>query len=207
MSRRLFLAAMICLSLCPISTAQEDPPKPVLSNGPLTADEVAIFRTVLKDYLKGSRGVMLLANTTVPAEPSPTSVWTCADEISAKLDPQSMEVVHSIDALVVAGLQVRLADPDAQEKEIKANDPQNLIHSAIDEGRRVTDKQIDDSVTKAFNSALFTLSEIIFDQRHVNAVVSYSFFCGSLCGNGNTLALRKVGKVWKVRKHCGGWVS
>jgi hypothetical protein len=207
MPRGLLVAALICLPLCPISTAQEEPPKPVLSNSPLTADEVVIFRTVLKDYLKGSRGVMLLADTTVPVEQSPTSVQTCSDEISAKPDPKSINVVHRIDPSVVGGLRVKLADSDAKEKEIKANDPQNLIHGAIDEGRQVTAKQLDDSVTKAFNSALFTLSEIIFDQKHVHAVVSYSFYCGSLCGNGNTLALRKVGKEWKVSKHCGGWVS
>jgi hypothetical protein len=207
MPERLLAAMLVCLSVCPISTAQEEPHKPVLSNSPLTTDEVAIFRAVLKDYLKGSHGVMLLANTTAPTNQSPTSVRTCADEISAKLDPQSTEVVHRIDPSVVAGLQVKLADPDAQEKEIKASDPQNLIRGAVDEGRKVTTKQLDDSVTKAFDSALFTLSEIVFDQMHVRAVVSYSFYCGSLCGNGNTISLRKVGKEWKVSKHCGGWVS
>jgi len=207
MPRGLLAAVMFCLSLCPISRAQEEPHKPVLSNSPLTADEVAIFRAVLKDYIKGSPGVMLLAATTAPTDQSPTSVRTCADEISAKLDPQSMELVHRIDPSVVAGLRVKLADPAAQEKEIKANDPQNLIHGAIDEGQRVTTKQLDDSVKKAFSSALFTLSEIIFDPKHIRAVVSYSFYCGSLCGNGSTLTLRKVGKEWKVSKHCGGWVS
>ena len=208
MKRRLLAAAaMFCLSLGPMSSAQEEPSKPVLSNSPLTADEVAIFRAVIKDYLKGSHGVMQLADTTAPTDQSPTSVRTCADEISAKLDPQSLRVIHRIDPSVVTGLPVRLADPDAQEKEIKANDPQNLIRGAIDHGRKVTTKQLDDSATKAFNSALFTLSEVVFDQKHVNAVVSYSFFCGSLCGNGNTLALRKVGTLWKVSNHCGGWVS
>jgi len=207
MPRRLLLAATVCLSLCPMARAQEEQPEPVLSNSPLSADEVAIFRVVLKDYARGSHGTMLLANTTAPVDQSPTSVQTCADEISAKLDPQSRDVVHRIDPSVVAGLHVKLTDPNAQEKEIKNNDPQNLIHSAIDDGQQVTAKQFDDSVSKAFRSALFTLSEIVFDEKHMHAVVSYSFYCGSLCGNGNTLKLRKVGKEWKVSKHCGGWVS
>jgi hypothetical protein len=208
MKRRLLFVAIVCLSLGPMSTAQEETPKPVLSNSPLTADEVTVFRAVLRDYLKGAHGVMLLANTTVSVvDQSPTSVRTCSDQISARPDPQSINVVHRIDPSVVAGLHVKLANPDAQEKEIEANDPQNLIHGAIDEGRQVTTEQFDDSTRKAFNSALFTFSEIVFDQKHVNAVVSYSFSCGSLCGNGNTLTLRKVGKEWKVSKHCGGWVS
>ena len=82
MKRRLLAAAaMFCLSMGPMSSAQEEPSKPVLSNSPLTADEVAIFRAVLKDYLKGSHGVMQLADTTAPTDQSPTSVRTCADEI------------------------------------------------------------------------------------------------------------------------------
>ena len=206
MQRILLVTAMACLSLCPLSTAQEEPGKPVLSTTPLTADEVAIFRAVLKDYLRGSHGVMLVVDKTEPDQ-SPTSVRTCADEISAKLEPQSPKVVHRIDSSLVAGLQAKWTDADAQATEIKANDSQNLIHGVTDEGQRVTTKQLDDSVTKPFNSALFTLSEIVFDQGHVHAVVSYSFYCGSLCGNGNTLTLRKVGKEWKVSKHCGGWVS
>jgi hypothetical protein len=28
-----------------------------------------------------------------------------------------------------------------------------------------------------------------------------------LCGNGNTLVLKKVGQYWRVTRRCGGWVS
>jgi len=198
---------MFCLTISLNSIAQEEPPKPVLSERSLTADEVAIFRAVLKNYLKDSRGVMLLADTTVPLEQSPTSVRTCADQISARLDPEARATIHHIGPSVIAGLKVRLVDPDAQDKEVKRNDPQRLIHDAIDQSVHVNNKQLDDSVTKAFESGLFMLSEIVFDSRRLRAVVTYSFYCGSLCGNGNTLALRKVGKNWKVTKHCGGWVS
>lgn len=198
---------MFCVAISLISTAQEEPPKAVLSESPLSADEVAIFRAVLKNYLKDSPGVVLLADKTVPIEQSPTSVRTCADQISAPLDPDARATIHHIGPLVIIGLKVRLVDPDAQDKEVQRNDPQRLIHEAIDEGAQVTNKQLDDSLTKAFDSGLLMLSEIVFDSRHLRAVVTYSFYCGSLCGNGNTLALRKVGKMWKVSKHCGGWVS
>jgi hypothetical protein len=198
---------MFCLSISLTLIAQEEPPKAVLSESPLSADEVAIFRAVLKNYLKDSHGVMLLGDKTVPIEQSPTSVRTCADQISAPLDPDARATIHQIGPSVVAGLRVRLVDPDAQNKEVKRNDPQRLIHDAIDQGVQVTNKQLDDSLTKAFESGLLMLSEIVFDATHLRAVVTYSFYCGSLCGNGNTLALRKVGKMWKVSKHCGGWVS
>jgi hypothetical protein len=66
---------------------------------------------------------------------------------------------------------------------------------------------VDQSLKRAFGSALFELSEIVFDKEHRRAVVSYSFVCGELCGNGSTLVLNKVGQGWKVAKRCGGWVS
>jgi hypothetical protein len=67
--------------------------------------------------------------------------------------------------------------------------------------------KIDDSVKQAFQTGLFTLSEIVFDKDHRRAVVTYSFVCGTLCGNGDTLLLKKVGQHWRVAKRCGGWIS
>jgi hypothetical protein len=100
-----------------------------------------------------------------------------------------------------------LVDPDRQEQKVKENDPQNLMKSAIDEGERVSDKQIENSVKQAFATGLFTLTEIRFDKQHHHAMVAYSFVCGGLCGHGNTLILKKVGQGWKVSKRCGGWIS
>jgi hypothetical protein len=52
------------------------------------------------------------------------------------------------------------------------------------------------------------MSEIAFDKDHRFGVVSYSFWCGSLCGNGSTLVFEKVDGVWKnANRPCGGWVS
>ena len=103
-------------------------------------------------------------------------------------------------------LKIVLVDPDDQEKKVAENDPQKLMHKAID-GEAVTDKQLDESLKKAFASGLFTLTEIIFDKEHRHAMVAYSFFCGGLCGHGNTVILEKTGHGWKLSKWCGGWIS
>lgn len=76
--------------------------------------------------MKGSRVVMLLADTTVPLEQSPTSVRTCADEISARLDSDARATIHRIDFSVVAGLKVKVVDAAAQNSEVKRNDPHNI---------------------------------------------------------------------------------
>jgi len=55
---------------------------------------------------------------------------------------------------------------------------------------------------------LFSVSEIAFDQQHNHAAVSYSFWCGSLCGNGATVIFEKIDGQWKkTNRNCGGWVS
>jgi hypothetical protein len=100
-----------------------------------------------------------------------------------------------------------LVDPDRQERKIEESDPQKLMKRAIDDGEKVTDKQLKDSLKDAFVSGLFTLTEIMFDKQHRSAVVAYSFVCGGLCGHGNTLIMKKVGQEWRVSKRCGGWIS
>ncbi len=102
---------------------------------------------------------------------------------------------------------MKLVNADEQEKKIEMNDPQIVMKSAIDEHAEVTDKQLEDSIKRAFETGLFSFSEIRFDKQHRNAVVQYGFACGRLCGNGNTLLLKKSGNKWKIRKRCGGWVS
>ena len=122
-------------------------------------------------------------------------------------DGTSVHVVHKLDSLLAGNPQLVLVQRQQQEQEIQGNDPQKLIKKAIDGHEKATDKELDKSTKKAFETGLFTLSEIVFDKLHKHAVVAYSFVCGGLCGNGNTLLLEKVGKKWKISKSCGAWVS
>lgn len=67
---------------------------------------------------------------------------------------------------------------------------------------------VDAAVNNAFKNGLFELSEIAFDKAHRRAIVSYSFVCGSLCGNGGVWLFEKVDGVWKKSENvCGGWIS
>ena len=58
-----------------------------------------------------------------------------------------------------------------------------------------------------FAHGLVTLSEINFDKEHKHAIVSFSFFCGSLCGNGGTAVLEKVDGAWQRKSNCHNWIS
>jgi hypothetical protein len=94
---------------------------------------------------------------------------------------------------------MRLVDPGKQAKLVRENDPYNtMLKGATASG----------AVRKAYSTALFSLSEIAFDREQRHAAVSYSFWCGGLCGHGYTLIFEKIGNGWKkTDRHCGGWIS
>ena len=203
-----FLVAVAVMALSMSSVTQEGTPKPTVSSDSLTPDQVAVYRAVLRDYTKGSDGALNLANRTEPVDESrPMFDEACFKEIEVGMPKPLATVSHTIEASLVVNTRIVLIDPDRQQKLIDKNDPQNLIKKAVDEHEKVTDEQVDQSVKHAFEVGMFTLSEIVFDKQHRRAVVAYSFVCGMLCGNGNTLILTKSGRDWKVTKRCGGWVS
>ena len=127
--------------------------------------------------------------------------------IQDKIDEKSDHFVHRIGPSLISGTGIVLVDPDQQTATVANNDPQQLVKKVIDDHEQVSDKQLEQSVKRAFETALFTLSEIAFDNDHSYAIVAYSFNCGMLCGNGNTLVLKKINAKWKIAKRCGGWVS
>lgn len=199
--RRIWITA-VCVGISFFAAFAGGTPKPEMSNDPLTPEQIEVYRAVLKEYLKGSDGALNLANRTEPLDQSDKE---CFKGIGVKA--ASVAIIHKVDPSLVLKTKIILVDPDQQQSTIKENDPQKLLKKAIDEHEKVTNEQLDRSVNQAFATGLFTLSEIAFDKEHRRAVVAYSFVCGGLCGNGNTLILRKMGQVWKVVKRCGGWVS
>lgn len=201
---RQFWITVILLVLSLRAFTQENAPRPKVSDDPLTTEQIAVYRAVLSDFLKGSDGALNLANI---IEPLDQSSKACFRGMDAGVIKESASVVHRLEPSLVTDTKIVLVDPDRQQKAIEENDPQKLIKKAVDENGKVTDEQVDESVKNAFNTALFTLSEIVFDKQHRRAAVAYSFACGMLCGNGNTLVLKKVGHDWRVTKRCGGWVS
>jgi hypothetical protein len=53
----------------------------------------------------------------------------------------------------------------------------------------------------------FRLSEIVFDEGHAHAIVSYSSDCGQGCGNGKTVILENVEGNWKIASICANWAG
>ena len=93
---------------------------------------------------------------------------------------------------------IRLVDPDAHGKEVRDNDPGDAIRRGAD---------VNDAVKGGFAHGLFTLGEIRFDRSHTHAIVSFSFWCGALCGHGATMIMEKRDGSWVRQKNCSGWIS
>lgn len=200
--RRVWIT-MIFIAVTFCAASQESTPKPEVSRDSLTSEQIAVYRAVLTHYLKDSDGALNLADTTQPLDQSDKACIK-GIEMSAK---EQARLIHKLEPSLVAHTKIVLVDSERQRSTVEQNDPQNLMKKAIDDHERVTHEQVDQSVKQAFQSGLFTLSEIAFDKERRHAVVAYSFVCGMLCGHGNTLVLKKIGQDWRVTRTCGGWIS
>jgi hypothetical protein len=202
------MVTIVGLSMLGVAGAQDGAPKPKVSKDSLTAEQIAIYRAVLQDYMKDSDDSLNLADKTVLLDqPGQVSEEECMKGLKLENSGPSAPVVHQLDRAVALNANMVLVDPDAQQKKVEENDPQKLMKRAIDEGEQVSEKEIDSSVKQAFATGLFTLSEIVFDKAHKHALVEYSFECGGLCGSGEKLVLERTGRKWRISKRCGKWVA
>jgi hypothetical protein len=204
--RRFFASSMVCLLLLVLSAVrlasgqQSLQIKTIVSDQPLTAEQLAVYRAVLHGWMENEVSAINLSIQTVPF---PTSgafdAGDCGKDL--ELEPVVPGVVHRFrpaDLPQLGSDKIGLVDPERQRKEVAENDP----GKTIGEGR-----SIEDAVRNGFAHGLVTLSEIRFDKEHKHAIVSYSFFCGSLCGNGGTVVLEKADGAWRRKSHCGEWIS
>ena len=198
-----FIRIAACLALL-ISTvvacAQKDA-KPSVSPDPLTAEQLAVYRAVLANWMTQDVPAMNLSIQTVkPEQFGPVVIADCAKGL--ELEPAPGTVVHRFRqqdlAQLGTGRTFTLVDPEQGSKEVQKNDPEKTMGDA---------QSIEDSVRNAFAHGLTTLSEIQFDKKHEHAIVSYGFRCGGLCGNGGTVVMEKKDGVWKIQNSCDDWVS
>ena len=192
----LFLAAIVTLA-----TAQEtQEAKPKISDKPLTAEQLAVYRSVLGNWMEGEVSTLNLSIQTTPLRSEgPLGEEDCAKGLD--LEPAQPGVIHRFrvqDLPQLGSKNIVLVDPEKQRKEVADNDPERTIHDG---------KSIEDAVSNGFAHGLVTLSEIHFSKDHKLAIVSYGFFCGSLCGNGGTVVLEKTDAGWRRKTRCSDWVS
>jgi len=174
--------------------------KPAVAKAPLTADEIAVYNAFLNFYDNGSPGVRNLGNRTTLLELSEGDKKDCLSGLQLQLSPASPRTVHVLEAEMFEGKNVRLVDPKQQNALVRKNDPSRAIFRQ--------GKSVNDAVESAFANGLLEISEIAFDSTRQFAVMSYSFFCGGLCGHGGPLVFQRTGEGWKAsQRRCGTWIS
>jgi len=190
------------LALAGLASGQDNQEtKLKVSDKPLTAEQLAVYRVVLGSWMAQEMPALNLAVQTVPlGETGPAGDEECTKGL--ELEPASPTVVHRFRQQDLARLgpsrTLTLVDPDWQKQEVRNNDPEKTIGDG---------RTIEDAVRNGFAHGLATLSEIRFDKQHKHAIVSYGFFCGSLCGNGGAVVLEKIEGVWQRKSRCGEWIS
>jgi hypothetical protein len=124
---------------------------------------------------------------------------SCLEDIPAESLIGASRSFHVLTPDVLAGKNVRLANPSNQARIVSSNDPSTTISRG---------KPVHEAVEDAFSTGLFSMSEIAFDNEYHHALVFYSFHCGLLCSGGATLIFEKVDGVRKKsQRECGGWIS
>ena len=198
----LFLLGAVLMPAAGLAQTRDasEKPAPTVSKARFTDEQVAVYRDFLKSWMGDEIQTVNLAIETVPiAREGYNGIGDCLKGFEAEEMPPN--VVHrfiALDAWKIGGAKVRLVVGDVQRDDVNQNDPSQSIGKGM---------PIESAVRNGFNHGLFTFSEIQFDKKHEHAILTYSFICGRLCGNGGSVVLTKTDGVWKVTGRCHDWIA
>ena len=201
--KRLSVSVTLVALLLTCHAATSKSQKPAKSTTPLSADEIAIYKAVLRTY-SGDKDVNLnVAATTYPLDPNASTTGFDQPECLRGVELENLSSVsnsyHELPANVLPSKAMRLVDPKNQARIVHSNDPSNTIRRG---------EPVKDAVEAAFSTGLFSMSEIAFDNAHHFAAVGYTFWCGSLCAHGRTLVFESLNGEWRnANRNCGNWIS
>lgn len=124
------------------------------SNHSLTADQIAVYRAVISEYLRNSPGKLNISRLTdAMGQVEPSLNQECIRGIDLeKANPTP--AIHELDSLAESNSQLMLVDRNEQQQQVERNDPQNLLDRASDNHERVTENKLNDSVKRAFETGL-----------------------------------------------------
>ena len=162
--------------------------------------QLAVYRTMLVSWFQEDRAKVNLGGLTDSIHSTSDSLDKgCYKGLNLEAVPVGqVHVIRPEDLAQLGPFEFHLVDPKAGEEEVSNNDPGEAIQKG---------ETVDDAVKDGFTHGLLTLGEIQFNKAHTHALVSFSFVCGRLCGNGTTMVLEKKGGMWRKKAQCGGWVS
>ena len=195
--RRCFAGGLVA-SLTVLATGRAgsgEERKPAVSEARFTQEELQVYKAVLANWFHSEKFSVNLSRLTDSSE---TASGDCGKNRSFDAASKTVRRFKDEDLKALGAGHIRLVDPDAHGKEVRDNDPGDAIRRGAD---------VNDAVKGGFAHGLFTLGEIRFDRSHTHAIVSFSFWCGALCGHGATMIMEKRDGSWVRQKNCSGWIS
>ena len=185
------------LTALPHGTINKLPPHDV---GNLTEDEIAIYKEVLQQWIKAEETSLNVSLQTYPLDPfseAESMSCGCLKNFDAEVLAVISHSFHKLPRRILPRRNMRLVDMDENSRS-GASDTRSSTGTGSAPNIAIAD----------IASGVFYLSEIAFDRAHRHALVSYSFWCGMLCGSGMTIVFEKIGAEWRRAKvECGGWIS
>ncbi|MGP0017595.1 MAG: hypothetical protein ACLPHP_03420 [Candidatus Sulfotelmatobacter sp.] len=175
--------------------------KPTLSQSPMTAEQIEVYRAFLTSYTNGGKSphFNLAKHTSTLDLSEEKGEGGCLKGIDLDCATHPESVIHEFDPKISLRENITLVDTDDQGRVVHENDPSQTMRQGI---------PVDQAVGRAFAAGLLTLSEVVFDKNHQFAAMRFSFICGGRCGHGATLLFRKRHGEWKeLKRDCGGWIS
>jgi hypothetical protein len=174
-----------------LSLAQT-PEQPTFSKTPLATDQIAIYRVFLSSYRTGLDVPLNLSDSTEEFKADEMDLKGCLKQFA----PANAAIqVHRFSNEFSDLHNVRLIDVTKH----KTADPGDAIRNG---------SSVEAAVRAGFAAGILRVSEIVFDSTHQLAAISYSFYCGSLCGNGGTIIYELQDGKWSESKRtCARWVS
>lgn len=184
-------SVLIFLVCCFTPAVAQQPSPTKVSVRQLTAEQIAVYKTFLEDFLSGSNSSINVSTTTRPFEPNKDDLQGCL--IGFPHASRTKELQQLADSLV--NNRVHFVDP-ATYKVAQVGD---FMRQGED---------LDGAVQSAFDRGLMSLSEVVFDRGHKRAALSFSFQCGQLCGHGGVVIYELRNGQWqRSKRHCGSRIS
>lgn len=171
---------------------------PCVAQEPISKDAAAVYKAFLASYYNGWHATVNIADRTGPFRPAfdENEIASCFKEVHISGDSSTQ--THMLnESILPSGLRARFLSKEDANRSLR--DPGDAIRRG---------EPVDDAVSRGLAQGLLTLSEVHFNNDHTTAVLSFSFHCGRLCGNGGAMLFTARRGQWgRGKQVCGGWVS
>jgi hypothetical protein len=174
---------------------------PAIQLPPTGSDVYDVYQTVLAfevERLDRARGVWLLSETRGGEKEGP-----------AEYEKHLRSLKQAAKALPPGAVEEATIENDFWSA---YQDAARLPAERIDARRMTVPKEVQlvekiDGPWWAAPKSVLAFSRVGFDNERQRAVILVDMVCGSLCGGGRIVELRRVGQGWSIVKRIRTWIS